>query len=559
MDNVNGFIPTQEIFNPEELIGRNKTGRELDTFIKGLTQNKSNIQLISERRTGKSSLLNCAAYEIQSGKFGKNYIPLIVNFKKYPYINDINKGYSLICSKLLHSINNLDVWEKSGFIKKKDTIVLNNSNVIYKQFTMDEYYNFILHKDYHGSYLFESLILFLAQNSKSVLLLVDEYESMFFNTFGGSVGSVHTIRDLTMKELANDQIFRCSITGARSWDKYSQKIGSDDFNFIDDYLHLKPLSYDESFMLFEKYHNNSSGICKSNLIEWEKEIENIFEMSGGNPYLIKIIGNTYASTGKIDLEKTQKRLNSHFCNIWQRLSEKEHKVLQNNSVDHRVQNDVIDYGLAFRKSKKAIEPLGSLWSNYISSVIETENIFDSGCKVEPKIVEIHQIGSDVIDLITDINDILHGKAIEIIFNTKESYKYPKYSNQLTILIEDKTIFTKFISSLYFIFFESTQGYLGKKKRRIVNCARYPIKFNRANKNEPLILSYIDALRHKVCNAHDVASDNFNPPFTHIHAQYHFLSHKNNISNSEYYIIQKGILKELIVFLSNLKKWAEVQT
>jgi hypothetical protein len=168
------------------------------------------------------------------------------------------------------------------------------------------------------------------------------------------------------------------------------------------------------------------------------------------------------------------------------------------------------------------------------------------------------LGSEIIDLITDINDLLNGKGIKIIFNTMNSYKYPKYSNELTVMSENEEMFRDFISSLYFIFFESTQDRIkgkGKKKR---NCVRYPDEFNKRNNNEPQIIRYIDAIRHKICKAHDIASKYFKPKVTYIDAQYYFINHKNKISDAEYCIIQKKILKELIIFLSDLKKWAEKQ-
>jgi hypothetical protein len=346
MVNINGFIPTQEIVNPDELIGRNKKGRELDKFIKSLIQNKSNIQLIAERRTGKSSILNCSIAQIKANKNVGNFIPLLINFKKYPSVNNVNNGYLLICAKLVNSLNDLLIWEKCGFIKKKKVIKIQKNKEIFQLDSIEGYYNYFITKEWRGAKLLEDLVSFLAKNNKSVVLLIDEYESMFFNTFEGIVGSVHTIRDLTMKQLSNEQIFRCAISGARSWDTYSQKIGSDDFNFIDDYMHLDPLTYEENIDLLKHCYNNSNGVCKENLSQWESKTDEIFKMSGGNPYIIKIIGNSFASNGKIVLKEIAQRLNSHFCNTWQRLNESEKKVLLNKNDNRRIQNDVISYGLA---------------------------------------------------------------------------------------------------------------------------------------------------------------------------------------------------------------------
>ena len=91
-------------------------------------------------------------------------------------------------------------------------------------------------------------------------------------------------------------------------------------------------------------------------------------------------------------------------------------------------------------------------------------------------------------------------------------------------------------------------------------AKYPPEFNRYPKpNEPDIFHHIDVLRHKFLMAHDTMSVNFEKRrFTPEDTQEKYLGHRNRPRANEFYILQKGLLRDFSSFLSGLLKWANSQ-
>ena len=57
----------KEIDDPEKLFGRNQPQRELDRLLFQLTVSKASVELIGEKRFGKSSILRCAKKKIETG------------------------------------------------------------------------------------------------------------------------------------------------------------------------------------------------------------------------------------------------------------------------------------------------------------------------------------------------------------------------------------------------------------------------------------------------------------------------------------------------------------
>ena len=220
-------------------------------------------------------------------------------------------------------------------------------------------------------------------------------------------------------------------------------------------------------------------------------------------------------------------------------------------------------------------PYGELWRDFVNNVPYKkyqEHRNTTICEENQKLTntsllnmqsfEIQHLASKVTDQVTEINEILRGKELNIIFDTTLSLNYPQHFKNIGILAINENQFKDFIASLYIIVFESTQEKITVKngKKRIQNMAKYPACFNRYPKsNEPDIFHHINGLRHKFLKAHDTLSSNFSSKrFTPEESQEYFIGHRNRPNNNEFISLQKGILTEFSIFLSKLLEWANNQ-
>ncbi|MCX7611168.1 MAG: hypothetical protein N2043_06240 [Ignavibacterium sp.] len=552
MISTSPFLPSSEVTNIKELFGRNKKGRELEEFITSVTVKKCNPQIIGERRSGKSSLIKCAKAFIDSNSEYENYIVIILNFKSFQSVKGISNGYKLLTSKLLQELISKKIFDSFKIYQKLGIA----TNV-----TLENIYNELESLNKRGEFIFIKLIELTLSQGFNVILVIDEYESMFFSTFQGEIGSVHTIRDLVIQSSNYETKFTCSITGARSWDYYASDVGSDDFNFIDDTIFIKKLYLEETTELFEYYYSFCSVELKNNLSDWEKNIEMIYKLSGGWPYILKIIGNEYSTSGEINIDRIKERTKSHFNNILQRLTAEQKKTLIS-KINSEYSNQLLKLGL-LEKIDGRIEINGEIFESFVNENLKNEE-FTAGLTELTSInkrIEIQQLASDTTDLMTEINETLLAKNKEPIFNFKLSINFPLYCKNLSQFCENLENFKSFISSLYIIVFEATQKSIiddkSSNKTKVVNLATLPDKFSRKYNNEPDIIHHIDVLRHKFLGAHDTLNDNWKvrrfDPFT---SQEHFLGHRNTPDESEYYKLQKGILYEFNNFLSELLDWCK---
>lgn len=548
-----GFIPSAEIQVAGDLFGRNKPGRELHALVSSIVNSHCNSQIIAERRSGKSSLLNCALQSLQSDLCGGNLIGALANFKRCPIVGDVNGGYAFLCSTVLMQSTTAPIWTNDASFEFTATKKLPRCESI------ADFYEAIISSEIRAEKLFEALIVRLAKQGFSSILLIDEYETMFFRVFGAKVGSAHTIRDLVMTGLDNRQRFQCGIAGARSWDFFSQDIGSDDFNFIDDNIFLRPLNEDECREIMVLGYEQSRGKPKTNIEDWIPKSADLRRYAGGWPYVLKMIANEIAKTGNLDEDLARLRLSSHFSNIWDRLPDEYKLVMKGYETSRRIHRDLVNWGLAEQRTPDTIVPLGDLWREFVDeldlgSEKSRTNVHDQ------KRIEVHQLGSETTDLISQINETLNGKNLPVVFDTTISSAYPKQFKNITVLVLNEDGFKVFISSIYVILFESTQEKgKGKKKGKTINLGKIPDPFSRKRGNEPDIFHRIDMLRHKFTGAHDTLSKNFSiRRFTPEQCQEHYLGHRNRPSDGDFYKIQVGVLKEFNSFLVDLLKWAEAQ-
>ena len=616
---MNWFNPSSEVKTREELFGWNSPNSFLDGLIKTIVQGRNNVQILGERRSGKSSILNCINHELNSDIINNKQIPVIVNFNSYMnYINSDN-GYNLFSACILHKMNQVEELKFNG-TKKIASVTLNRANDVEGYLSNLSF----LSKRKTKSF-FRNLIYHIAEIGYSILLLIDEYEAMFMGTFKGNKGSLYGVRDLiTKEELPNNIIFQCCITGTRRWSDYYNELGSNDFNFLDETFFIPILNYKEGFEL-ANYGFKRSGKKIS-----QNELKRVYELSGGLPYLIKSICNSYILNDGLNEDYIYNKLYSNFDTIWQRLSREQKLVLGGNNsqktyVDYLEKLNLIKQGRRFVFNTK-MEPNGVLWSKFVSertNEIDLEKTQKEQQNLK-QFLEIREIGNITRSTIIDIVANLHGKGFDPIFNFTSSNAYFDYSGRLSGSPCDKLdSFKEFIVAPYHIIFESTQRFILKPRKQNddhfeqlmlaiddikkydpkipvskhpdenyfitsyrknlienftkklennynlkitittypQNMASIPSEFNRYPDEDlcPDIFHIVDVLRHSKIEAHDHQSDKFEVRrFTPEESQEKYLGHKNTPIGMEWFKLQIGILNDLNSVLLKIKLWASEQ-
>ena len=613
----NWFNPSSEVKISKELFGWNKPNGFLDGLVNIIVKGRSHVQILGERRAGKSSILNCISHEIKKDITKTKLIPVIVNFNTHLDSVNSDNGYNLFSACVLNELGKIEE------IKPRSTIKIANIT-INKANDVGGYLNNLsnLSKQKTKSFL-KNLISDIAGKEYSVLLLIDEYEAMFQGIFLGKKGSLYGIRNLVMGELPNDLDFQCCITGTRRWSDHYNDIGSDDFNFINDTQFIPYLDFQEAKELI------LYGFTKSNKEINKRDIPRIFKLSAGSPFLIMSICNSYILHGGIDTTILLNKLDSHFHSIWQRLNYNQKLIFKkysemNNSIDYLQKLNLLKTKNRYFWSKK-ISPKGQLWNEFVSSQeVITQDTIENLNELEEnqRIAELKQIAEITNTSIDEISSVLEGKDLDVLFDLKLSPSYFNYAARLFNPCYTKDTFSEFIVALYVIIFESTaRHYISKfnpskldpvideikKTRKDMhifqhwtkdnififhnntkevnteikeikklcrqegfkptftdyprNMAAFPPQFSRFPVRDdcPDEFHVINILRHKWAEGHDTRSKNFEADrFTSAQAQERYLGHKNTPVTVDWYTMQLGVLKDLNKVLVSILNWANEQ-
>jgi len=554
------FNPDLPIEDPNHLFGRKDS--ELQEIIDSL-KSGANPELIGEKSSGKTSVLKCLENSILNGKAGKNKIPVYIDSLEYPEISGKNQTYQLINSYILaRFIDYKKLWSKDKTMTIRD-LSMN------KEKDQNSFFLLLKNLSIQNQEFFTDLIFKADSEGFQVIILLDEYERMFIQKFNNEKGSFYPIRELVEnRNQALERNLKCVIAGARSYKMHEERSASDDFSYINDPIYLKPLQsadrcreiFDASFKI---YKNDPDA-------EWKGPIREVFELSGGWRHLVILIANDVVKVGSLATESIFFRTISYFEDIWNRLENKYKLVLIGES------NNLLDIAIAkklslIKQTEDRITPNGSLFRLYLAKKISF-NVRKALLANRPESIDLSETFSLVQELhkiTSEINETMDNKNWELIFNFQRSYKYGEYALNLVVPCRSEGEFFYFITSIYFIAFEATQGQVFNHREQkffFRNKKALPQEFNkgkhkgRSFNNLHDIYYYIDVLRHRYAWAHDTANELFLPENYGLgETLEHFLGSRNNPSDMEWHKIQILILKEFIDFLTNLVVYARNQS
>jgi hypothetical protein len=472
------FEISEEVKDPKQLIGWGAKNGFLDNVLDKMFKLKQNPIIVAERATGKSSLLNCIQYKINEKN--DNHFGVLINFTDY--IDDLNHdtGYNLITASIIDQLDK----EKNIFRSNLYKRIIRNNTLHLGDFTINKESNigdyieqFNKYRRQKSKTLFKDLIIFLAEQSYSIVLLIDEYERMYFDVFDGKPGSFYPVRNFITGSttLPNGQRLRCCMTGNRQWSDYYNRTGSEDFNRCKT-IFLPSLTKDDTKSLIEY------GLDKFDKHNSKLDYENIFDFSGGNPYTIKILFNELIQNpaSKID----DHLMDDHFHVRWNKLEEKDifvnmKKILigcvrgdldqsqeDTNTIKYMVNLQLIE------KNEDGYIPKGLLWEKFLKDTInaDVKDIIEENFNMLSKSMETNEsedkdrenteikvkTQSDTFhDLISDITTNLRRKRLDPIFDLQIAPEMFAIAGNLKNPCFNKDGFAEFIYGIYQILWYST--------------------------------------------------------------------------------------------------------
>ena len=450
---MNWFQIKNAVTDTEELINWNKPDGLLDTFVRRIINHRENLQIIGSSKSGKTSIMNCICHRINNLGDNKKLLCVTVNFTGWhDRVNDEN-GYNLISASILNAINNVDE------LKPREYFKLNNNKKISVRNDIAGYINNISsNKSHRSTDLFKSLVLTLAEKGFSLVILIDDYESLYFDTFNGKKGSMFPLRKLIDNvEFPLDTFFRCCVSGPKTWLDYGNRTKSIDFDFLESADYLPVFNLEES-KLFINYGRDAEKL-KMGSINYNM----IYELSGGSPHLIKRICDSIIENKKIEEDILKEKNYPYFVSRWNELSYEQQLVIKGEDPKNdKLVKRLVKLNLIGYKNSDESEfiPKGTLWNEFVKEQDLKDQPKRDYTEVDTyrKESQVSSKARTAIRTLHAIQTNLAFKFLDPVFDTSISLNYGYYTSELGNLCHSKESLGEFLQSVYILFFESTQRY-----------------------------------------------------------------------------------------------------
>jgi len=494
-----GFQPNIEVTDPNLLFGQNGPNGLLDHLVSKL-QLGTNIQILGERRIGKTSALKCAAVNLLNKS--PRLLPIYINYRQHGNIKGYDNAHRLLLAYIHASIvqylpSFVEIAEsKFGFERS------NNAKLVFgllEAASIHEVERYI-----------EQYIDLLNEHNYGVILLFDEYESMMTSTFEGVSGSFFFIRDLSAKGPVNSghhKPLTYLISGSTSWNHLCERFGSPEFNNTSEILYVSPIEEKSFSEMWQYCLETSSESIKEKIASAVSDPSEIYRATGGWPYYSKIAGQIMASQGVYDETSLFETLSQNFAVSWNRIldDKQEGAFLGQQNLKPSVVRDLKKRGLAEQDSQDNINPRGSLWSKFVAEQVAELSTMLSDAKTTQETnigVKIDFLAQEVVERVMTVNETCDNHKREMIFQpTNEDIKIYTY---LRTFASSRKIFAFFAAGLYLLIFERTISL--DVNKRVHRLGRLPTSFQKSHS----LVQEVDALRHEYANAHLTHVPTWNP-------------------------------------------------
>jgi len=559
-----GFQPSCEVTDPRILFGHNQPGALLDQLVTQLRLG-TNVQLLGERRAGKTSLLKCCIARLRDEV--PQLIPVYLNYREHHLI----KGYANAHRLLLAHMHATVVAQGRPDLPSE----LNMRGIILSSNPLPEthYDTLTSVADYQIDGLLEAYLRTLGEYSVGIALLLDEYEHLMRHTFGGQEGAFSHLRSLSSEPPPRQGIpkpLTYIVAGALPWDRLCHMIGSPELNNIGAVFFIEPLDFEAFQEMWEQCLNDSSPTVRERVAGADLELAAIYELAGGWPFYGKIIGHLL-SAGHHQENEFYEALLQHFGVIWSRLTPIERKQLTiaeqglPQRMDPSIRTLIRRGLLEIDQQKGRLRPRGRLWSQYIREQLSETIPEATGRRSEvlgaPE-ERLRLMVDEVAVLVAEINETslnLHGHEIFLSSNqdarTYIDLRKPAF---------DADQFTHFALSLYNLVYERTTGPKlvkvvasdGKsivEEKRFRALERLPKRFRRKR----TIVRVVDVMRHHFGKGHLTRLESFNVTGSGMSVGdvlERYLGSRAHPRDHQYLDLQFAVLKDMIAYLEELRDY-----
>lgn len=444
----------------EDLYGRSQV---LDKLSKRIT--RTSLQLLAERRMGKTSVLNCLLIQLRQHE---DVIVMLIDWKSVYELTDSGFLTELLVKLIEQVLSN----KLENTIQVGDIIISSpDVNTIRAKLIKQNYTDLSL--------AFNQLAHRINSLDIQLIYLFDEYEFLFLNVLDRQ-SCFYIIRSLTEKTLGDNRpALTYLISGNTKWSQFADTIGSPELNTIGaGFVYLGGIDQDAFSNLCLRLFN----ITKTP--DW---FEKLYREVGGLPFFAKLFANSGYNFVPDDIALFKVDIEPHLNSIYMNLSRDE-RALLSKYCNHRIKQkdrprfiELINRGIIYLENDTVRFKI-KLFEDYFNQ--KESDLLSGRNHSNEHLTNYRNRIRDEIKLINDIVKKRYSYS-ESFFSVSD--EDPKLIDTLGTPVYNYDGLQSFASACYKIMRERTK--VGKERMGALN------KFTDINRNEIRDLDYVIELRN----------------------------------------------------------------
>jgi schlafen family protein len=368
-----GFDSGTPVSHPDFLYGDRGPSQLLRRLERAATTG-THVQLLGERRSGKTSHLKCLAYRLgltDNGERGP-LVPVLLNVIDYPEISSADDAFRLLIAVTHEAVTRTQPTRTRLFPGDRVGVRSVSLDVTWDRDAALRTLASANHEAGHA--LFRSYFEAIERVGIGIVLLLDEYENIV-NAFGHNHAALFTLREVALRPrpAVGRRALTVMLAGSESWDRFAQRVGSPVFNFVSHTEFVSPLDT-AGFGTMWMSCLSRSRVDEAVRRNWPPP-QTVHELAGGWPFYGKVIGDQLVRNqpeARVDQAQVFESLRPHFQVIWNRLSPSEQDALTGRRRPTTGQaRELQQLGLL---DGDTLRPRGTLFSRFIAdqSITSTE-------------------------------------------------------------------------------------------------------------------------------------------------------------------------------------------
>jgi len=569
MSLISGFQPNCEVTDTRFLFGHHHPSHLLDRLITQL-QLGANIQLLGERRSGKTSILKCLASRLKTDC--SELIPVYLNYREHSSIKGQGAAYKFMMANIHATI------VREGKFEGVPTVSIRGIELDNDTLPETTYEALESVPDYRIGGIIEDYLHILSERGLGIILLIDEYEHLMRNTFEGNGGAFFLIRTLSSQPsllATSPKPFTYLIAGVFPWDQLCNLMGSPELNNTGPVFYIEPLN-NKSFQEMWKHCLGISSSAFQEQVENNNiELEALHELVGGWAFYGKLAGQ-YLGSSIFSENELYDSLMQHFNVVWSHMSTQERATLFSSEKGGSLSDDpfartLIQRGLLEASPTGITKLRGNLWARYVRE----QKLEAASSQSNPSLLtgvdgKLILMADEVAVLVTEINETSMNLGRGEIFNCSNQDVQIYHDLRRPGINADE--FSHFALSLYNLLFERTtkvkmvktvasSGKSIEDKQQFRALETLPNQFRRNN----IAIRIADSVRHHFGKGHLTRLESFNASGNGMDISevlQRYLHTKAHPLDRQFIELQTGILGDVIDYLtklrSHLQKDADLQ-